>query len=41
MILKFLDDSAPRVPGLDLMRGLAIFWVMLFHLRFANLPDLF
>ena len=33
-ILKFLDTSAPRVPGLDLMRGIAILWVMLFHFRF-------
>ena len=32
--LKFLDTSAPRVPGLDLMRGIAILWVMLFHFRF-------
>jgi peptidoglycan/LPS O-acetylase OafA/YrhL len=36
--LKFLDTSSSRVPGLDLMRGLAILWVMPFHLRFANLP---
>ena len=32
--MKFLDSSAPRVPGLDLMRAIAIVWVMLFHFRF-------
>jgi peptidoglycan/LPS O-acetylase OafA/YrhL len=32
--LTFLDTSAPRVPGVDLMRGIAILWVMLFHVRF-------
>lgn len=32
--LNLLDTSAPRVPGLDLMRGIAILWVMLFHFRF-------
>jgi len=32
--LKLLDTSAPRIPGLDLMRGIAIVWVMLFHFRF-------
>jgi peptidoglycan/LPS O-acetylase OafA/YrhL len=37
--LKFLDSSGPRVPGLDLLRGIAIAWVMLFHFRFMfNLP---
>ena len=40
-ILKFLDTSAPRVPGLDLMRGIAILWVMLFHFRFMiTLPHI-
>jgi peptidoglycan/LPS O-acetylase OafA/YrhL len=39
--LKFLDSSAPRVPGLDLMRGIAIVWVMLFHFRYAHLPEVF
>jgi peptidoglycan/LPS O-acetylase OafA/YrhL len=39
--LKFLDSSAPRVPGLDLMRGIAILWVMLFHFRYAHLPHVF
>lgn len=39
--LKFLDTSAPRVPGLDLMRGIAILWVMLFHFRFMiTLPHI-
>jgi len=33
--LKFLDTSSSRLPGLDLMRGLAILWVMPFHFRFA------
>lgn len=32
--LKLLDTTAARVPGLDLMRGIAILWVMLFHFRF-------
>lgn len=32
--MNLLDTSALRVPGLDLMRGLAILWVMLFHFRF-------
>ena len=32
--MNLLDTSAPRVPGLDLMRGIAILWVMLFHFRF-------
>lgn len=36
--LKFLDTSSSRLPGLDLMRALAILWVMPFHFRFANLP---
>lgn len=29
-----LDTTAARVPGLDLMRAIAILWVMLFHFRF-------
>lgn len=42
MILRFFDTSAPRVAGLDLMRGIAILWVMLFHFRFMiTLPHLF
>lgn len=32
--MNLLDTSAPRVPGLDLMRAIAILWVMLFHFRF-------
>jgi peptidoglycan/LPS O-acetylase OafA/YrhL len=39
--LNFLDTSSPRVPGLDLMRGIAILWVMLFHFRFMiTLPHI-
>ncbi len=39
--MNFLDTSAPRVPGLDLMRGIAILWVMLFHFRFMiTLPHI-
>src|SRR5689334_14355845 len=34
--LKLLDTSTTRQPGLDLMRGLAIVWVMLFHFRFIS-----
>jgi peptidoglycan/LPS O-acetylase OafA/YrhL len=30
---KFFDNSGSRLPGLDLMRGLAILWVMPFHFR--------
>jgi peptidoglycan/LPS O-acetylase OafA/YrhL len=37
--LKLLDTSAPRQPGLDVMRALAILWVMLFHFR-IGLPHL-
>jgi peptidoglycan/LPS O-acetylase OafA/YrhL len=29
--LKFLDTSSAREPGLDLMRAIAILWVMLWH----------
>ena len=39
--MKFLDSSAPRAPGLDLMRGIAILWVMLFHFRYTHLPHVF
>jgi len=39
--LKLLDTSGPRVPGLDLMRGIAIVWVMLFHFRYTHLPHVF
>jgi peptidoglycan/LPS O-acetylase OafA/YrhL len=30
---NFFDNSGSRLPGLDLMRGLAILWVMPFHFR--------
>jgi peptidoglycan/LPS O-acetylase OafA/YrhL len=39
MTLKFLDTSSSRLPGLDLMRALAILWVMPFHLRFTTMPS--
>ncbi|HEX5435046.1 MAG TPA: hypothetical protein VFY05_12470 [Candidatus Angelobacter sp.] len=39
--MKFLDTSAPRAPGLDFMRALAILWVMLFHFRYAQLTQVF
>ena len=39
--MKFLDTFAARVPGLDLMRGIAIVWVVLFHFRYARLPHVF
>ncbi len=39
--MKLLDTSAPRQPGLDLMRALAILWVMLFHFRLSiGIPHL-
>jgi peptidoglycan/LPS O-acetylase OafA/YrhL len=37
--VKFLDTSASRLPGLDLMRAIAILWVMLFHFRFSYVPS--
>jgi peptidoglycan/LPS O-acetylase OafA/YrhL len=33
--LRLLDTSSAREPGLDLMRAIAILWVMLFHMRFV------
>jgi len=33
--LKLLDTSSAREPGLDLMRAIAILWVMLWHMRLA------
>jgi peptidoglycan/LPS O-acetylase OafA/YrhL len=39
--LKFLDTSSAREPGLDLMRAIAILWVMLFHMRLRQLPIFF
>jgi len=38
--LKFLDTSSAREPGLDLMRAIAILWVMLWHMRLALRPGL-
>src|SRR5262245_24641419 len=32
------QDAERRVPGLDLLRGVAIVWVMLFHTRGMGLP---
>lgn len=37
--MKLPKTSTSRVPGLDLMRALAILWVMPFHFRFVNLPS--
>jgi peptidoglycan/LPS O-acetylase OafA/YrhL len=34
------NESAPRVPGLDFLRSLAILWVMFFHMRFLPEPAL-
>jgi peptidoglycan/LPS O-acetylase OafA/YrhL len=36
--LQLLDTSSARQPGLDLMRALAILWVMLWHMHFALRP---
>jgi peptidoglycan/LPS O-acetylase OafA/YrhL len=36
--MKFLDTSSTREPGLDLMRSIAILWVMLWHIRVLGLP---
>ncbi len=36
--MKIHDSSASRLPGLDLMRAIAILWVMLFHFRFICVP---
>jgi peptidoglycan/LPS O-acetylase OafA/YrhL len=33
--LNLLDTSSAREPGLDLMRAIAILWVMLWHMHFA------
>jgi peptidoglycan/LPS O-acetylase OafA/YrhL len=38
--LKFLDTSSAREPGLDLMRAIAILWVMLWHMHFALRPGI-
>lgn len=39
--LPLYDSSAPRLPGLDLMRALAILWVMFFHFRNSYIPAVF
>jgi peptidoglycan/LPS O-acetylase OafA/YrhL len=36
--LQLLDTSSAREPGLDLMRAIAILWVMLWHMHFALRP---
>jgi peptidoglycan/LPS O-acetylase OafA/YrhL len=38
--LQLLDSSSAREPGLDLMRAIAILWVMLWHMRFALKPGI-
>jgi peptidoglycan/LPS O-acetylase OafA/YrhL len=38
--LKFLDTSSAREPGLDLMRAIAILWVMLWHMHWLLHPSL-
>jgi peptidoglycan/LPS O-acetylase OafA/YrhL len=38
--LKLLDTSSAREPGLDLMRAIAILWVMLWHMRLALQPGM-
>jgi peptidoglycan/LPS O-acetylase OafA/YrhL len=38
--LNLLDTSSTREPGLDLMRAIAILWVMLWHMRFALRPGI-
>jgi peptidoglycan/LPS O-acetylase OafA/YrhL len=38
--LKLLDTSSAREPGLDLMRAIAILWVMLWHMRLALQPGI-
>jgi peptidoglycan/LPS O-acetylase OafA/YrhL len=38
--LNLLDTSSAREPGLDLMRAIAILWVMLWHMHFALKPGL-
>ncbi|HEY1528544.1 MAG TPA: acyltransferase [Candidatus Angelobacter sp.] len=36
--MNLLDTSSAREPGLDLMRAIAILWVMLWHMHFALHP---
>jgi peptidoglycan/LPS O-acetylase OafA/YrhL len=38
--LNLLDTSSAREPGLDLMRAIAILWVMLWHMHFALRPGI-
>ncbi|HZE25283.1 MAG TPA: acyltransferase [Blattabacteriaceae bacterium] len=38
--MKLLDSSSAREPGLDLMRAVAILWVMLWHMHFALRPGI-
>jgi len=38
--LRLLDTSSAREPGLDLMRAIAILWVMLWHMRLALRPGI-
>ena len=38
--MKLLDTSSAREPGLDLMRAIAILWVMLWHMRLALEPGI-
>jgi peptidoglycan/LPS O-acetylase OafA/YrhL len=38
--LNLLDTSSAREPGLDLMRAIAILWVMLWHMHFALKPGI-
>jgi len=38
--LNLLDTSSAREPGLDLMRAIAILWVMLWHVRLVLRPGI-
>ncbi|MGB9119345.1 MAG: acyltransferase [Candidatus Angelobacter sp.] len=38
--MNLLDTSSAREPGLDLMRAIAILWVMLWHMHFALNPGI-
>ncbi len=38
--MSLLDTSSAREPGLDLMRAIAILWVMLWHMHFALRPGI-
>jgi peptidoglycan/LPS O-acetylase OafA/YrhL len=39
--LALYDSSAARARGLDLIRAIAILWVMLFHFQYLRLPAVF